>query len=136
MRARLPLMVAGLLAVALAVAPASAARLVIHYAVVDGTGVAAPRTCGSSGIGEVRSGLGRFNACVSAPPRPTNWAVFTHPCTGRSVVVPLRLPESTPRMEYRPNRTIYNYGSYTVEVAFLPDGGVDVVYNSGLFRAP
>jgi hypothetical protein len=39
-------------------------------------------------------------------------------------------------MEYRTRRVIYNYGSDTVEVHFLPDGSVDVIYNSGLFRAP
>jgi hypothetical protein len=59
---------------------------------------------------------------------------FRHPCTGLTVVAPLALPDSTPRMEYRTNRVIYNYGSYTVEVHFLPDGRVDVIYNSGLFR--
>jgi hypothetical protein len=60
---------------------------------------------------------------------------FGHPCTGQTVVVPLALPDSTPQMEYRPNRVIYNYGSYTVEVHFLANGLVDVIYNSGLFRA-
>jgi hypothetical protein len=40
-------------------------------------------------------------------------------------------------MAYRTNRVVYNYGSYTVEVQFLPDGSANVVYNSGLLvRAP
>lgn len=116
---------------------ASAARLVVHYAPVDGTGVAVPRPSGPcGGVGEVRSAFGRVTACITGPPRPTHWAVFRHPCTGRAVVVPLRLPESTPRMEYRRDRAVYNYGSDTVEVVFLADGGVDVVYNGGLLRVP
>ena len=40
------------------------------------------------------------------------------------------------RLEYRYNRIIYYYGSETVEVVFLTDGTVDVVYNSGLLRGP
>ena len=52
-----------------------------------------------------------------------------------TITVPLSFPEGTPRIEHRADRVIYNYGSYTVEVHFLPDGSVDVVYNSGLRRA-
>jgi hypothetical protein len=48
--------------------------------------------------------------------------------------VPLALPEGTPNMEYRTNRILYNYGSYSVAVHFLADGSVDVVYDSGFFR--
>ena len=70
------------------------------------------------------------------PPRITCVASFRHPCTGQSINVPLGLPPDTPRMEYRGDRTIYDYGSYTVSVVFLPDGTVSVVYDSGLLRAP
>ena len=49
---------------------------------------------------------------------------------------PLALPPDIPRMEYRTNRTIYNYGTDTVEVRFLADGAADVIYTSGAFRAP
>ena len=70
------------------------------------------------------------------PPRTTCYTTFRHPCTGQSITVPLSLPPDTPRMEYRGNRTIYDYGSYEVEVEFLPDGTVNVIYNSGLLRAP
>jgi hypothetical protein len=52
------------------------------------------------------------------------------------VTVPLCLPEGTPRVEHVRDRIVYNYGSYTVEVRFLPDGSVDVLYSSGLFRQP
>jgi hypothetical protein len=51
------------------------------------------------------------------------------------VVVPLALPCGTPVIEHVWRRTVYNYGSYTVEVRFLPDGSVDVMYDSGLLRA-
>jgi hypothetical protein len=70
------------------------------------------------------------------PPRPTCQMNYRHPVTGQLITVPLALPDSTPRLEHRGTRVIYDYGSYTVEVSFLPDGCVDVVYNSGLFRAP
>ena len=53
-----------------------------------------------------------------------------------SITVPLALPDSTPRMEYVRDRVVYNYGDYTVEVQFLPDGSADVFYDSGLLRAP
>ncbi|MBY0527514.1 MAG: hypothetical protein K2R98_29225 [Gemmataceae bacterium] len=70
----------------------------------------------------------------NCPPRPTCLVTFKHCFTGALVVVPLALPEGTPQMMHRGNRTIYNYGSYTVTVQFLEDGSVDVIYNSGLFR--
>ena len=46
-----------------------------------------------------------------------------------------KLPRDTPVMEYRTNRTIYDYGTYSVEIHFLADGTADVIYNSGLKRA-
>jgi hypothetical protein len=70
------------------------------------------------------------------PPKPTCQPSFRHPRTGETVLVPLALPDSTPRMEHRGNRVIYNYGSDTVEVVFLDDGTVDVVYNCGPRRVP
>ncbi|HMF14717.1 MAG TPA: hypothetical protein VKE94_20515, partial [Gemmataceae bacterium] len=70
------------------------------------------------------------------PPRATRMVTFRHPCTGRNIVLPLHLPLDTPVMEYRANRTIYNYGTDTVEVHFLRDGTADVIYTSGLVRAP
>jgi hypothetical protein len=71
------------------------------------------------------------------PERPTTQAAFRHPFTGQQIAVPLHLPYfSTPRMEYRPNRVVYDYGTGSVEVHFLPDGSADVIYNDGLWRAP
>jgi hypothetical protein len=57
-----------------------------------------------------------------------------HYYTGQFVSVPMRLPPDTPLIQHRYNRTVFNYGSYSVEAVFLPDGSVDVVYNSGPFR--
>ena len=39
-------------------------------------------------------------------------------------------------MEYVGDRVVYNYGNYTVEVHFVKDGSAEVIYDSGLFRAP
>ena len=71
------------------------------------------------------------------PPHPTCYLTFQHPCTGQNITLPVRLPiDSTPRIEHRYNRVIYNYGSDSVEVEFLSDGSADVIYNSGLRRSP
>ncbi len=80
--------------------------------------------------------LFRWEPFNCPPPRPTRLVSFRHPATGQTVTVPLALPEDTPRMEYVSDRTIFNYGSDTVQVAFLADGTVDVIYTSGLLRAP
>jgi hypothetical protein len=66
--------------------------------------------------------------------RPTQVVTLRHYYTGQLVSVPMRLPPDTPLVQHRSNRTIFNYGSYSVEAVFLPDGSVDVVYNSGPFR--
>lgn len=66
--------------------------------------------------------------------RPNQFVTFRHPYNSRHVTLPLTLPAATPRLEYRSDRIVYNYGSYTVEVRFFPDGSADTVYNSGLFR--
>jgi hypothetical protein len=121
---------AGLLA--MTAAPAWAARVRYHFVPGDGPNAAClkPDCAGSETVTAFGSSGG------PAPRRPNTQATFTHPYTGRPVTVPLALPPDTPRIEHRFNRVIYNYGSYTVEVVFLTDGTVDVVYNSGLFRAP
>jgi hypothetical protein len=57
---------------------------------------------------------------------------FTHCHSGRTVTVPLWLPPDTPRVEQLRSGIAYNYGAFAVEVYFLPDGSVEVVYNNGL----
>jgi hypothetical protein len=68
------------------------------------------------------------------PPRPTVMMTYSHPVSGMTVAVPLALPPGTPTIYHRSNRIIYNYSGYTVQVQFLPDGSIDVIYNSGFLR--
>jgi hypothetical protein len=68
------------------------------------------------------------------PPRPTVMMTYRHPSTGQTINVPLRLPEGTPTVYHRRDRIVYNYSGYTVQVVFVADGSVDVVYNSGFLR--
>jgi hypothetical protein len=72
-----------------------------------------------------------YHGCL----RPTQLVTFRHPCNGGLVTVPLALPDDLPRIEHVRDRIVFNYGSYTVSVQFLPDGSVDVIYNSGFFRS-
>jgi hypothetical protein len=116
----------------LTASPARAARVRIHY------GAAA--LCPPGGLGpwpmpEDVQWFGVFKPPKSELPKPNQVVSFQHLCTGACVAVPLFLPCGTPRVEYVWHRTVYNYGSYTVEVRFLPDGSVDVMYDSGLLRA-
>src|SRR6476660_7628010 len=80
---------------------AAAARLRVHYVVVDNCGTTAPQ-------GEPERG----RVCP-ARPRPNVVMTYRHPCSGGLVKVPLFLPEGTPVIQHRGNRLIYNYGSYT-----------------------
>jgi hypothetical protein len=118
-------------------AAASAARVRYHYAAADACGTVVLKPDGPcGGIGERVSWFGTVRQAECAAPRPNQVLSFRHPCTGRLVSVPAALPEGTPNVEYRTHLTVFNYGSYTVEFHFLAGGAVDVVYDSGLFRAP
>jgi hypothetical protein len=83
--------------------------------------------------------LGERQPWRGAPPRgaypfflrPTHLVTVVHPYTGNTLQVPLALPEDTPRIEHVRNRLVFNYGSYTVELQFFPDGSLDVLYNAG-----
>jgi hypothetical protein len=117
----------------LAAETAQAARARFHYTPADANGGMRLDPAGSSG--PRFSFFGGTTPAAANPPPPTIALTYRHPYAGRYVTVPLALPADTPRIEYRGQRVIYNYGSYTVEVHFQPDGSVDVVYNSGLLRA-
>ncbi|MBV9122481.1 MAG: hypothetical protein JO112_03835 [Planctomycetes bacterium] len=120
----------------LAGARASAASVRYHYAASDSCGHLRLMSDGPGGAPRERlTWFGLVREADPGPPRPNQLVTFRHPFTGRPVIVPLHLPEGTPRMEYRTTRVIYDYGSYAVEVQFLSDGSVDVIYNSGLLRA-
>lgn len=116
------------------VAQAAVARF--HYVPADASGkMIVPATSAYGGAGERLSWFGSVRQACPQPPRATRMVTFRHPCTGRAVIVPLALPDGTPVIEHRgPMTVVYNYGSYTVEVDFLRDGSVDVVYNSGFLR--
>jgi hypothetical protein len=106
-----------------------------RFVPLDACGTMAPVPVGPEGtIGELKQALGVRSQPYPFAVRPNMMVTFRHPYTGRNATVPLRLPDCTPRMEHRSDRIIYNYGDYTVEARFLPDGSVDVVYNSGLLR--
>jgi hypothetical protein len=112
---------------------AAAAQIRYHYAPADlcGSTVLKPGgPCGTAGTRVTWFGLVR-EAHNCPPPRATHVVTFRHPYTGRNVNVPLTFPLGTPRIAYRADRVIFNYGGYVVEARFLPDGSVDAVYNTG-----
>jgi hypothetical protein len=113
---------------------AHADRLTMHY----GPAVIGPGAAFKPGefppAGEIVRWRRVCKAACSHPPLPNQWVCFKHACTGQSVQVPLFLPWGTPRIEHVWGKIVYNYGSYTVTVRFLPGGSVDVTYFSGPLR--
>jgi hypothetical protein len=129
-------LIAGVVVLLTTATTAQAARLRYHFAVVNEQGATILQPVGGA-PGERLTWSGRWEPYNCPPPYPTCMVPFKHAFTCQAVVLPLALPVGTPQMEHRFDRTIiYNYGSYTVEVHFMPDGSVNVVYNSGLVRAP
>jgi hypothetical protein len=86
-------------------------------------------------LGDLRTGFRGTPKPFAASYQANRLVTFRHPYTSRNVIVPLKLPDSTPRVEHIGDRIRLNYGTYYVEARFLTDGGVDVVYNSGLLRS-
>jgi hypothetical protein len=85
--------------------------------------------------------MGELRAVLGGTPRPYNGifppnrlVTFRHPYTSKNVTIPMKLPDSTPQVERIGDRLRLNYGTYYVEARFLPNGGADVVYNSGFLR--
>jgi hypothetical protein len=116
--------------------PARAARVRYHY-VPAGPGACFRLDDSRGAPGERLTWRGTWEPYNCPPERPTANVTFRHCSTGQPVILPLHLPiDSTPRMEYRPNRVVYDYGVGSVQVVFLPDGSADVIYDSGLWRAP
>jgi hypothetical protein len=114
---------------------AAAEQMRYHFVPADACGKMTQVPAGPEGtLGELKRGLGIVPLPYSYAVRPNQMVTFRHPLSGRNVTVPLRLPEGPPRLEHRADRIVYNYGDYTVDARFLPDGSVDVVYNSGLLR--
>ena len=97
-------------------------------------------SCGTTAMkpacdGESMRGFGTVREHCNGHLQPTCMVTFHHPYTGHNVAVPLALPEGTPIIMHGPGRVTFNYGSYAVRVRFLPDGSVDVIYDSGFLRA-
>jgi hypothetical protein len=118
--------------------PGQAAQLRYHYVPVDAAGNTrlAPvvQSGGGGSPGERVRFLGLIREPATTQPRPTHLVTFRHSFTGHNITVPLTLRPDTPRMAVNRESVTYNYGSETVEVQFLKDGSVDVVYSSGLLR--
>lgn len=122
-------------AVLAAAAPAHAEMVRFRFIPVDACGTMAQVAIGPEGaIGEQFTGFGAIARPYHRTFRPNQMVTFRHPYNGRNVTVPLTLPQGAPRLEYRYDSIVYNYGSYVVEARFLPDGAVDIVYNSGFLR--
>ena len=121
----------------LLVAPtwASAEQVRYRYVPIDACGTMAPAPIGPEGtIGELKRGLGARPLPYPYALKPNQMVTFRHPFNGRNATVPMRLPNEKARMEHHSDRIVYNFSDFTVEVRFLPDGAVEIVYNSGLLR--
>ncbi len=106
-----------------------------RYRPVDSCGRMALVKSASGVTGQWRPwALGIRTANYYCEPKATHVVTFSHPCSGRSVQVPIRLPSGTPRIAYQSSAVVYSYGTYTIRVEFVQSGAVDVVYNSGAFR--
>jgi hypothetical protein len=130
-----PLRFVVVLVLALAGGMARAAVVRFHYLPADSPEQTTLRPAGS-GVGERSRWFGTVRAPYNGSLRPTHVVTFRHPYTGRNVSVPVALPEGTPNILHGPGRVTFNYGSYTVGAHFLPDGSVDIVYDSGFLRDP
>jgi hypothetical protein len=125
-------LVAGVLLFLPAIGRADSVRF--RFAPADGGLTQVP--AGPDGtLGELRNGLQTTAKPYVGNFTPNRMVTFLHPYTNRNVVVPMKLPDGTPRIEHIAERIRFNYGSYYIEARFLPEGGVDVVYNSGYLRA-
>jgi hypothetical protein len=121
------------LAAALALAGVGSAQAAIARFHFVPSGNDGRMTLAPAGPGERINVFGRSPDAQA--PRPTVVVSYQHPFSGQTVSVPLRLPPDNPQILHRGNRIIYDYSGYQVQVEFLRDGSVDVIYNSGLFRA-
>jgi hypothetical protein len=110
------------------------ARVRYHFTPIDANGTTTLKPGDVSGYEQKTPVLGIQRPMPGPPPGFTYLVTYWHPISLRRVTVPVTLPESTPTIAHGRNRITYDYGSYTVQVRFLPDGSVDVIYNSGFLR--
>ena len=126
---------AALALLALTTSPAEAERVRYHFAATDICGNTAQTPAGQcNAIGERVAYFGLGSSPYTGVMRPNYLVTIYNPVTRGNVAVPLALPEGTQQMQHTRNRLTFNYGTYLVEVVFLPDGSVDVYYDSGPLR--
>jgi hypothetical protein len=127
-----------LLVYVLVAAPPSSAyaeQVRFRFVPTDACGTTTQVPAGPNGaLGEQLTGFGMRPQPYSRTFRPNQLVTFRHPYNGRNITVPLTLPQGAPRLEYRSDRIVYDYGSYVVEARFFADGSVETVYNSGFLR--
>jgi hypothetical protein len=114
----------------------SAGQLRYHFVPTNSVGVTALKPAEAGGPGEKALLIGLVREADGRLPPPTHYVTFRHPYTLAPVTVPMTFAPGTPRLEHTPTRIVYNYGSYTVEARFQPDGSVDVIYDTGFLRRP
>jgi hypothetical protein len=119
----------------LASSPALADVVRYRYVPVDNCGRMVLKPGPDGAAGEWQPYRGAFRrAPYPKELTPTQLVTFKSPYTNGNVVLPLALPEGTPRMSYGDNRVTYSYGVFTVDVYFFEDRSAEVIYNSGLLR--
>lgn len=127
-------LVLSLVAVLACVDPADAEQIRIRYWPQDSgpATVMKPAQAGQpTGVRISRFGFRREPYyCL---PKANCLKTFTHRCTGQKVTVPLYLPADTPRIAHTWSGISYQYTGFSVNVVFLEDGSVEVVYDNGPF---
>ncbi|MBX9679161.1 MAG: hypothetical protein K2X38_10395 [Gemmataceae bacterium] len=124
-----------LVACALMPALSRAEQVRFRYVPADANGAMRAQPIGPGGsLAENLRGLSYAAYPFNKVYRPTHMVTFLHPSSGRNAVIPLTMPESEPTVQRRGSAIAYNYGIYEIELLFLPNGAVDVIYNSGYLR--
>jgi hypothetical protein len=112
---------------------AAGAQLRYRYVPVDAAGNTTLQPAVNA-PGVERTWLGLVRQPADRQPRPNAMVTFRHTITGQPLAIPLALPDAVPTIQHAPNRIVYNYGSYSIQVLFLADGSAEVVYRSGPLR--
>src|SRR5947209_8706295 len=97
--------------------PAHADRVRFHYA-ARAVCASAPTGPGAPTVVGERITLFGGTEPYTCQLRPNQVVTLRHYYTGQLVSVPMRLPPDIPLVQHRYNRTIFNYGSYSVEAVF------------------
>jgi hypothetical protein len=98
--------------------------------------------CGNTAlVSNIPGATGERQSWIGGPIEPfyrtipaTHVVTFVHAYTGQKISVPFTFPQGTARLEHRPDRIVYNYGTYQIHAVFNRDGSVTTIYNSGVLR--